>query len=85
MIGLLHFRMSELDKWEQHYIKMYADNGYQLRNKTSGSQGAGKAKIDEYRPSKGYRDGIEQGRKILQESFLPSQISISLFRLSQRS
>ena len=44
---------------------MYADNGYQLRNKTSGSQGAGKAKIDEYRPSKGYRDGIEQGRKNL--------------------
>lgn len=65
MIGLLHFRMSELDKWEKHYIKMYADNGYQLRNKTSGSQGAGKAKIDEYRPSKGYRDGIEQGRKNL--------------------
>ena len=39
--------------------------GYQLRNKTSGSQGEGKAKIDDYRPSKGYYDGIKQGKKTL--------------------
>ena len=56
---------SELDKQEQHYIKAYADYGYQLRNKTSGSQGEGKAQIDDYKPSKGYRDGIQQGRKNL--------------------
>ena len=37
-IGFLHFPKSELDKQEQHYIKAYADKGYQLRNKTSGSQ-----------------------------------------------
>ena len=42
---------------------MYAQNGYQLRNKTSGSQGSGKRKIDEYRPQKGYRDGLNQGYK----------------------
>lgn len=54
-----------MDKQEQHYIKVYADSGYQLRNKTSGSQGEGKAQIDEYRPQKGYRDGIKQGRKNL--------------------
>lgn len=64
-IGFLNFPISELDKQEQHYIKAYADYGYQLRNKTSGSQGEGKAKIDEYRPQKGYRDGIKQGRKNL--------------------
>lgn len=64
-IGFLNFPISELDKQEQHYIKAYADYGYQLRNKTSGSQGEGKAKIDEYRPTKGYRDGIKQGRKNL--------------------
>ena len=64
-IGFLNFPISELDKQEQHYIKAYADYGYQLRNKTSGSQGEGKAKIDEYRPTKGYRDGIRQGRKNL--------------------
>lgn len=64
-IGFLHFPKSELDKWEQHYIKAYADYGYQLRNKTSGSQGEGKAQIDDYRPAKGYRDGLKQGRKNL--------------------
>lgn len=61
-IGFLHFPKSELDKQEQHYIKAYADYGYQLRNKTSGSQGEGKAQIDDYRPAKGYRDGLKQGR-----------------------
>lgn len=64
-IGFLHFPKSELDKQEQHYIKAYADYGYQLRNKTSGSQGEGKAQIDDYKPPKGYRDGIQQGRKNL--------------------
>lgn len=57
------FPISQLDEKEQYYIKMYALNGYQLRNKTSGSQGQGKKQIDEYRPQKGYRDGLEQGRK----------------------
>lgn len=52
-----------LDKKEQYWIKKYADLGYQLRNKTSGSQGEGKTQIDDYRPQKGYRDGIRQGRK----------------------
>ena len=61
-IGFLNFPISELDKQEQLYIKAYADSGYQLRNKTSGSQGEGKAKIDEYRPTKGYRDGLRQGK-----------------------
>ena len=61
----MHYPIAELDKWEQHYIKAYADNGYQLRNKTSGSQGEGKAQIDDYRPAKGYREGIQQGRKNL--------------------
>lgn len=61
-VGFLHFPASELDEQEQHYIKAYADYGYQLRNKTSGSQGEGKAKIDDYRPAKGYRDGLKQGR-----------------------
>ena len=54
-----------LNEMEQLFIKEYADRGYQLRNKTSGSQGEGKAKIDEYRPQKGYRDGLKQGEKNL--------------------
>lgn len=52
-----------LNEMEQLFIKEYADRGYQLRNKTSGSQGDGKTQIDDYRPQKGYRDGIQQGRK----------------------
>lgn len=54
-----------LDAQEQYWIKEYASMGFQLRNKTSGSQREGKAQIDDYRPAKGYRDGIRQGRKSL--------------------
>lgn len=64
-IGFVKFAESELDEKEKYYIKLYADSGYQLRNKTSGSQGEGKSQIDEYRPHKGYRDGLKQGRKNL--------------------
>lgn len=61
-IGFIHYPAEELDKWEQYWIKKYADGGYQLRNKTSGSQGEGKKQIAEYKLPKGYRDGIQQGR-----------------------
>lgn len=64
-VGFLHFPFDKLDEMEQEYIKLYAQYGYQLRNKTSGSQGEGKRQIDEYKPSKGYYDGIKQGRKSL--------------------
>ena len=49
-VNFLHFPESQLNEKEQHYIKEYALNGYQLRNKTSGSQGVGKSQIDDYRP-----------------------------------
>ncbi len=64
-VGFLLFPQDQLDEKEQHYIKQYALNGYQLRNKTSGSQGEGKKQIDEYKPAKGYYDGLKQGRKNL--------------------
>lgn len=64
-IGFLHFPLEKLDEKEQYYIRQYAMNGYQLRNKTGGGQGKGKEKIDEYRPAKGYYDGLKQGRKNL--------------------
>lgn len=60
-VGALHFPESVLDEKEQHYIKKYAMNAYQLLNKTAGGQGEGKSQINEYRPTKGYRDGIKQG------------------------
>ena len=64
-IDFTNYDKAELDEQEQYWIKEYANQGYQLRNKTSGSQGKGKAKIDDYKPAKGYRDGLEQGRKNL--------------------
>ena len=64
-VGFEHFEESALDVMEKHYIHLYATHGYQLRNKTAGGQGNGKEKINEYRPAKGYRDGIQQGKKAL--------------------
>lgn len=61
----LHFPLEKLDEMEQYYIKKYADAGWQLRNKTSGSQGVGKAQIDDFKPHKTYREGLQQGKLAL--------------------
>lgn len=55
----------ELDKNEKITILQFANRGFQLYNKTSGSQGNGKQQIAEYKPAKGYHDGIKQGKKNL--------------------
>ena len=60
-VNFINCRESELDEKEQYYIEQYAKNGYQLRNKKLGGQCQGNTQIDEYKPSKGYRDGISQG------------------------
>lgn len=63
-LHITHYPENELDKWEQFWILQYTKQGYQCRyNKTSGSQGVGKEKINEFRPARGYRDGLKQGRK----------------------
>ena len=65
-LNFIHYPVSELDKWEQYWILEYTKKGYQCRyNKTAGGQGEGKEKINEFKPVKGYRDGIKQGRKNL--------------------
>ena len=56
-----------LDEREQYWIKWNADNGYQLRNKTTGSQGEGKSALGEGKSNRGYRDGLVQGRKNTQK------------------
>lgn len=61
-VNFRYYGTNLLNEREQFWIKQYADKGYQLRNKTSGSQGEGKSQIADYRPQKGYRDGIKQGR-----------------------
>lgn len=63
-LNFKHYAPKDLDEMEQHWILEYTKQGYQARyNKTAGGQGEGKEKINEFRPAKGYRDGIKQGRK----------------------
>lgn len=62
-VHFLVFPENMLNEMEQKYILKYANSGYQMRNKTSGSQGEGKQGIADNKPSKGYYDGVEQGKK----------------------
>lgn len=43
----------------------YCINKYKVLQVTAGGQGEGKEKINEFKPSKGYRDGLKQGEKNL--------------------
>lgn len=64
-VNFLPFPESKLDEMEQYYIQKYLENGYRLKNKTAGSQGVGKVKIADFKPAKGYHDGIKAGKKSL--------------------
>jgi hypothetical protein len=64
----VHFEecpIAALDEAEKVWIKYMADHGFQLYNHTTGSQGEGKAGLGEGKSTKGYRDGLAQGRKNL--------------------
>lgn len=54
-----------LDERERYWIKQLANMGYQLRNKTLGGQDEGKGGLDNQKASRGYHDGLKQGRKAL--------------------
>ena len=63
-LKIRQYPVSQLDEMEKHWILEFTKRGYQARyNKTAGGQGEGKEKINEFRPAKGYRDGLVQGRK----------------------
>lgn len=63
-INFIHYPKNELDQMEQYWILQYTKKGYQCRyNKTAGGQGEGKEKINEFKASKTYRDGLKQGYK----------------------
>ena len=66
-VEFLNFPESQLDEKEKYYIKLYADNGYQLRNVSIGGQGENRdsGSIGERKAPKGYLQGIQQGRKVL--------------------
>lgn len=54
-----------LDAKERWWIQKMANSGYQLRNKTLGGQDEGKGGLDNQRASRGYYDGVAQGKKAL--------------------
>ena len=62
-VNFIHYPVDKLDEMERYWILEYMKQGYQARyNKTAGGQDKGKEQINEYRPAKGYRDGLKQGR-----------------------
>ncbi len=64
-IDFFHCPVSELDEKEREYIQKAIDAGWNVKNKTGGGQDEGKEKIADYRPAKGYQDGVQQGKKSL--------------------
>lgn len=64
-INFFHCPISQLDEKEREYIQKAIDAGWVLKNKTGGGQDEGKEKIAEYKPSKTYRQGIQQGKASL--------------------
>jgi hypothetical protein len=66
-VHFLEFPENELDEQEQHYIKKYANAGYQMKNSTTGSQGKGKKGLDNAKPPKNYYDGLSQGYRNAQK------------------
>lgn len=63
-VNYLEMPESQLDEAEQHYIKAYANAGYQLRNHEGGGK-EGKIALETRRQSRGYYDGLEQGKKVM--------------------
>ena len=61
------YPLEKLDEAEQKHILDLANKGYQLRNKTTGSQGEGKRGFDNQESPKGYYDGLAQGYKKAQK------------------
>ena len=60
-VNFLNYPKESLDEQERYWIKKYADEGYQLRNVSTGGQGEGKGVIGGNKPQKGYRQGVDAG------------------------
>lgn len=61
-IHVIYCEKEELNEKERYYIQKATEKGYELYNITSGGQDEGKEDINERKASKGYRDGLNQGR-----------------------
>jgi hypothetical protein len=62
-VGCLYFENALLNEKEKHYIHLYANAGFQLYNKTSGSQDNTKFGISQNKDNRGYREGVADGEK----------------------
>lgn len=64
--NLSWYRHSEnnLNEMERFYIEQYANKGYQMYNHTIGGQDEGKIALGESKSPKGYREGVEYGKKV---------------------
>lgn len=61
-IVIMNYNESVLNEAERHWIEVYANRGFQMRNKTLGGQDEGKKGLDaEHKQPKGYYDGLKQG------------------------
>lgn len=87
-VGCKNIPDSKLDEAEQHYIKLYAEKGYQLRNVSLGGQCEGRNMINETKPAKGYRDGLAQGRKNMARELshiIDTHLTVSLKKEKQNN
>lgn len=66
LMVLCYCSADECDEKEQFFIRKYADDGWQLKNVEIGGK-SGKTDMNERKPSKGYREGVAQGRKQTQK------------------
>ena len=63
-LGVLYFPEDQLDEKEQYFIEKYKNAGYEMYNVESGGT-EGKTIIGDRKASKGYYDGLNQGRNNL--------------------
>ena len=63
-VNFLNFPEDQLEEKERYYITQYSLNGYQMKNRDTGG-GAGKQELGERKSPKTYRQGIQQGKRML--------------------
>lgn len=61
-LNFMLYPQNKLDEMESYWIEQYKNQGYELYNIESGGT-IGKTIINERKPSRGYMDGLKQGRK----------------------
>lgn len=69
-IQVFKYPVEQLNDMEKYYTEKMANLGYQLRNKTGGSQGKGKQGIAPNKERKGFRQGLQEGYEKCQKEVI---------------